>query len=234
MSVAELATAIISVQTLAGLQSVLDRSNYRVGTLAFVNATGGWFMLVGSSSLTADGVNVIASSDSRRGDASVWVSVPLLSAGGQADDLSAAGTLVSLSVTETVLGANTWAATRGGVGTAITTDGTTQVTILTCLCPANSGNDWNVSLMGIDVTGAPPISGDFYRGDLQFSTMRVGSAAPTISPSSPSAANVQSSGGGSAYAIQAAVSGNSVVVQVKGATGKTVHWSRAGQGMAVS
>jgi hypothetical protein len=159
--------------------------------------------------------------------------LPSIQASAPTSGVTGTGARITIGATETVLAAGQTYSVRGGAGPAVTTDGSTQVTIFSFTTPANTGTDWSVSLMGLDVTGAPPISGDFYRADLTFSTTRIGTAAPVLTPTTPAAANPQNSGGGSTYAVQAVISGNAVLVQVKGATNKTVHWSGAYQCTAV-
>jgi hypothetical protein len=117
---------------------------------------------------------------------------------------------------------------KGFVG-EITTTNATPTTIASFTPADNSAGDWSVSVLGLDVTGAPPINGGFYRADLTFTATRVGAAAPTLTPSSPSPANVRDSGSGAAFSVSASVVGNAIVIAVTGAAATDVDWSVIGQ-----
>jgi hypothetical protein len=231
MPINESQLTVIKITTRAAL-SAMDRSSYRAGTLALVVENGVYYTLLDSAPLPVDGVTVLATQPG------VWyaclASVPALGAAQLAADITAAGTRIPITSTETVLDSGGTNPVQGAVGGATTTDGATFVTLFSFTPPANSGDDWSVSLIGIDVTGAPPISGDFSRSDIQFSSTRIASAAPTLFPSVPAVANTQSSGGGSTYAVQVVVSTNTLLVQVRGAAAKTVHWRGVAQRMPVS
>lgn len=154
---------------------------------------------------------------------------------GPPDDFgNGAGTIAKLAATETILGNGTAAPVPSFTEAATTVDGATFVDIAVFTPAANSGNDWNVTVMGLDVTGAPPITGDFYRADIPFSATRIGAAAPVLNLATPAAINVRSSGAGSAYTVQAVVVGNAIHIQVRGNAATTVHWSAIGQVQVVS
>jgi len=107
------------------------------------------------------------------------------------------------------------------------------VTIASFTPPTNSAGDWSVTLLGLDVTGAPPVPGNFYRADVTFSHVRA-AGAPTLYPATPAATNVVSNGTGSTYAVQVVLSGNIIEIQVAGNAATDVDWSVIGQLQAVT
>ena len=144
------------------------------------------------------------------------------------------GTSVNILATESILGARTTNEVYGVVNGVTTTDGTTWVTIFAFTPTADTGNDWLVSLIGLDVTTNNPITGNFYRADLQFTSITVSGFPPVLYPATPTALNTQSFGAGSTYSVQVVVTSNMVEVQVRGKASTTVNWSGSLQNMAVS
>jgi hypothetical protein len=152
--------------------------------------------------------------------------------GSGTNEFTGVGTSIDILATESVLGATTTNSVKGSVGGITTTDGTTWTDIFDFTPVGNTGNDWLVSLIGLDVT-SNPISGNFYRADLQFTTITVSGSPPVLYPGTPAPLNIQSNGGGT-YAIQVIISGSSVVIQVLGNASTTVDWSGSLQNMSVS
>lgn len=152
---------------------------------------------------------------------------------GTTTDFGTSGATCPIAATETVLASGSSVPVLAIVAPAATTDGTTWVTAATYTPVANTLADFSISVLGLDKT-ASPIGGDFYRADIVFDAMCSGSSAPTLSPGTPVAANVRSSGAGSTYAVQIVVSGGNVLILVKGAASTNVSWSVIGQGQLVS
>jgi hypothetical protein len=133
-----------------------------------------------------------------------------------------AGAQGNIVAQETVLGSGTTAPVGATVITAQTTNGTTFVTCASRTPSTNTISDWSVSILGIDVTTASPITGHFYRADLLFTSIR-GTGAPTLSPSTPAAQNVRSSS--LAATVEITIATNTIEVQVEGVASTTIDWS---------
>jgi len=147
------------------------------------------------------------------------------------NDFSATGTRLDIVPKELVLGANTLVPLRNFVSSAQTTSAS-FVTIASYTIPTNSLADWSFTVLGWNVTGGTP-DGYYYRADFVFKSSRL-TGAPTLTPSSPTATNVVSNGGGSAYSAQVILSTNLMSVQVSGAAAKTINWSCIGKYQKVS
>jgi hypothetical protein len=106
----------------------------------------------------------------------------------------------------------------------LTTANNTPTAILTFAHPDNTINKWLVSIVGRDAGN----NGDYWIGDFVFNTQRATSLAADalqLRPASPTVSNNDTVGGGGAYAVSIATSGNNLVVTVTGAAARNVNWT---------
>jgi hypothetical protein len=152
--------------------------------------------------------------------------------GDGTNEFTSDGYQIKILSTESILGAETSNAVKGAVGGITTTDGVTWTTIFSFTPTGNTGNDWLISLIGLDVTNSP-IDGYFYRADLQFTTITATGTPPVLYPATPAPLNVQSNGSGTC-SVQVIISSNTVEIQVLGKASTTIDWSGSLQNMLVS
>jgi hypothetical protein len=107
-----------------------------------------------------------------------------------------------------------------GYSGATTTDNGTYTIYTGNAIAASSCQDYVVTVVGHDAT-----DGYMYRADFSFSYQRIATASPTSVGASPVPLNVRTSTGASGWGgASISLSGDSPIVQVQGATGKTINW----------
>jgi hypothetical protein len=108
-----------------------------------------------------------------------------------------------------------------GYSGAITTDNGTYTIYTGSGLAASSTHDYIISVVGLDSA-----DGYVYRADFSATAQRIGSASPVFVGASPVPLNVRASSGASGWGgASISFSGDSLIVQVQGATGVTIHWS---------
>lgn len=108
-----------------------------------------------------------------------------------------------------------------GYSGGITIDGTLSTLYTSQAIATSAVNDFIASVVGLDSA-----DGYVYRADFSFTYQRIASAAPSLVGPAAVPLNVRASAGASGWGgASIALSGNTVQLQVQGATSRTIHWS---------
>lgn len=141
--------------------------------------------------------------------------------------------------TTTSTATTTWGIASSGLVsmapmTPLATTDATVTTILTYAIPASTMVDFQITVCGIRTGGTSGTAGDCYRAELPVTYQRIGAAAPTLVGAAYALLGAKSVGGGSAYLPSLVISGNNLLVQVKGVANNNIDWTAVCQGQQVA